>query len=127
MAKGEEGGQLMPFELSELRGALRQFRRDRLVSCSAVVSVALGATRAAVALLVVKRTVVVVGLGLAAAALGSLAFTRVLADFLYGVDGAQGATYVASSLVMVAAAVVAAVHPVRSALATDPAVALRHE
>ena len=91
------------------------------------IRVALGATRAVVALLVVKRTVVVVGLGLAAGALGSLAFTRVLAGFLYGVDGAQGATYVASSLVMVAAAVVAAIHPVRSALATDPAVALRHE
>ena len=42
MAKGEEGGPLMPFELSELRGAFRQFRRDRLVSCSAVVSLALG-------------------------------------------------------------------------------------
>ena len=32
----------MPFETSELRGAFRQFRRDRAVSCSAVVSLALG-------------------------------------------------------------------------------------
>ena len=32
----------MPFETSELRGAFRQFRRDRAVSCSAAVSLALG-------------------------------------------------------------------------------------
>ena len=91
------------------------------------IRVALGATKTAVALLVTRRTVVVVGLGLAVAALGSVAFTRVLAGFLYGVDGAQGATFVASSLVMVAAAVAATFQPVRRAIAADPAAALRHE
>ena len=91
------------------------------------IRVALGATKTAVALVVTRRTVVVVGLGLAVAALGSVAFTRVLAGFLYGVDGAQGATFVASSLVMVAAAVAATFQPVRRAIAADPAAALRHE
>lgn len=63
----------------------------------------------------------IIGLGFA------FAFARLMSDLLYGVSSSDPATFAAVALVLIAAALVAAYLPARSATRVTPTAALRHE
>jgi putative ABC transport system permease protein len=91
------------------------------------VRIALGASRADVARLILRQ-----GLGYAAAgiALGWCAawpLTRVLASLLYGVAATDPATFAAVPAIMLAVELAACYLPARRAMSVDPMVALRTE
>ena len=59
--------------------------------------------------------------------LGSLALTRLIAGWLYGVAPLDLQTFAAVSLILLAVACMATYIPARRATSIDPMVALRHE
>jgi predicted permease len=91
------------------------------------IRMALGAQRRDVLRLVLGNglalTLVGVALGLAA----SLALTRLLRGFLYGLDPSDGTTYVAAALLWMAVALFGSYVPAYRATRVDPLVALRDE
>src|SRR5262249_8435838 len=89
--------------------------------------VALGATRAGIFKLVLRRSlnVVVAGLGLGVAV--SLALAQAMTGFLYGVAATDPMTFLAISLLLLMTALLAGYFPARRAATVDPMIALRHE
>jgi|SRR5271157_95203 len=91
------------------------------------IRMALGAGRTEILKTVVKQgtlqTVAGVGLGWTA----SLAVTRILSSFLYGITPTDLATYVGVTVLLTGAAAFACWLPARRASKLDPMVALRHE
>jgi ABC-type antimicrobial peptide transport system permease subunit len=80
----------------------------------------------------VRRIFLRYGLGLASAGIvvgiaGALLLTRILSALLYGVGPTDVVTYVAVSVMLMAAALVATSLPVRRASRIDPVIALRGE
>ncbi|MGH9404579.1 MAG: ABC transporter permease [Terriglobia bacterium] len=69
----------------------------------------------------------IVGAGVLIGVLGSLAITRVMASFLYGVSAHDPVTYVAVALLIAVVALLACYIPARRATKVDPMVALRYE
>jgi putative ABC transport system permease protein len=88
---------------------------------------ALGATAGTVARLVLRQvaTPILAGLGLGIAA--SIATSRVIARFLYGVEELDPLTFVAVPLFLACIAFLASYVPARRATQVDPMVALRYE
>jgi ABC-type antimicrobial peptide transport system permease subunit len=86
---------------------------------------ALGAQRGAVLAMVLRQGLQLVLIGLAIGLAGALVLTRVLATLLFGIEPTDGLTFVAMSMVLVAAAAVACFVPARRAASVDPMVALR--
>ena len=91
------------------------------------VRVALGAGAQDVLRLVLRRTLLLLGAGLALGMAGALAATRVLANLLFDVKPTDPATFAAVALVVSCAAVAAGLIPARRATKVDPMVALRYE
>jgi putative ABC transport system permease protein len=89
------------------------------------VRMALGAQRGAVLAMVLRQGLQLVLIGLAIGLAGALVLTRVLATLLFGIEPTDGLTFVAMSMVLVAAAAVACFVPARRAASVDPMVALR--
>lgn len=58
---------------------------------------------------------------------GSLALTRVVQSFLFGVSATDPVTFVAVAMLLVTAALLACYIPARRAAKVDPMVALRYE
>jgi ABC-type antimicrobial peptide transport system permease subunit len=91
------------------------------------VRMALGADRVDVLKMIIGEGMaltlagVVVGLSLA------LALTRMLASYLYGVSAADPLTYLATTLLLIVAALLACYFPARRAAGVDPMTALRHD
>jgi putative ABC transport system permease protein len=91
------------------------------------IRMALGAQRASVLRLVLRRGATMVAIGVMAGVLGALALTRYLEGMLYGITALDGATYAAVAAAFAAVALFASYLPARRATRVDPLVALRYE
>jgi putative ABC transport system permease protein len=91
------------------------------------IRMALGAEAGAVVRMVMRRTAMVAGVGLALGAAGALFATRVLTTMLFEVKPNDGATFAAAVFILGAAALAAGWIPARRASRVDPLVALRWE
>jgi putative ABC transport system permease protein len=91
------------------------------------VRMSLGAHPRKIAGMVLKRTLLLGGAGVAIGAGGSLALTRLLRTMLFGVSPTDPAVFVAASVFLLVVASLAAYIPARRAARVDPLVALRHE
>jgi putative ABC transport system permease protein len=91
------------------------------------VRIALGASTGDVLKLVLKKGMLLTGVGLLVGVAGALALTRLLASLLFGVKPTDPWTYVAVSGLLGVVALVAGLVPARRAARIDPVVALRFE
>ena len=91
------------------------------------VRMALGATRANVAGLIVGEGMRIVAIGVAAGLLGAVALTRLMAAMLYGVRATDPLTYVGVAVLLAVVALVASYVPARRATRIDPLVAMRSD
>jgi putative ABC transport system permease protein len=108
-----------------LYGMLGQFVVQRTQEIG--VHMAMGARTADVLWLIARQTGVPLAAGLALGLAGASALSRSLASVLYGVRAEDPATFVAVTLVLLAAAVAAAFLPAARAARVDPMTALRNE
>jgi predicted permease len=91
------------------------------------VRMALGATRAKIFSLVLGQSLRLVLTGLALGIAASLALTRLMTGFLYGVTATDPLTFLAVSLLLIFTGLLAGYFPARRAARVDPMVALRSE
>src|SRR5258708_6527341 len=91
------------------------------------VRIALGARPANVLRLVILRGSRTILIGLVVGIAGSLALTRLIARFLFGVKNTDPVTYSIVGIVLLTVALAACYVPARRATKVDPIVALRHE
>jgi putative ABC transport system permease protein len=89
------------------------------------VRLALGASSAGVARLVLRNGLLLTAIGVAAGAVGALAGARVLASLLYDVAPTDPATFIAACIVLLFSAAIACVLPARQAMRLDPIIVLR--
>jgi predicted permease len=122
---GSFAGLAIAMVIAGLYGVLSQlvsYRRREIG-----VRMALGATRASVAQLVLRQGSLLIGVGLVVGLLLALAFGRLIKGFLYQVQPLDASTYVAVALVLTAIGLVAAFIPARRAASIQPMQALRDE
>jgi putative ABC transport system permease protein len=98
-------------------------RRSREIG----IRMALGALPAGVVKLVLKQGMVLVLMGAVLGLLLSLALTRLLSNWLYGVPPYDPATYLLGAVLLAGVASLACILPARRATHIDPLAALRHE
>jgi putative ABC transport system permease protein len=91
------------------------------------IRIALGAQRADVLLLVVRRGLLLACAGIALGLVGGLAVTRVMSGLLFGVGAKDPFTFAAVAALLALVALVACLVPARRATKVDPMVALRYE
>jgi predicted permease len=91
------------------------------------IRMALGAERRDVVRIVMRESLLLVGIGVAAGLLMAAASARLVAALLYGLRPGDVPTMAAAILVMVGVSAVAAYLPARRASRVDPLVALRYE
>jgi putative ABC transport system permease protein len=91
------------------------------------VRVALGAARGNIFGLVLKQSLRLVSAGLALGVVASLALTRLMASFLYGITATDPMTFVAVGILLILTALLAGYFPARRATKVDPMIALRCE
>lgn len=108
-----------------LYAVLAYFVRQRRHEIS--VRLALGARTEDVAGLVVKRGMILVGVGISVGVVGALAGGRLLQSLLYGVGTTDPVTLVSVSLFLVAVALIACAAPALRAARLDPAEVLKEE
>jgi predicted permease len=88
---------------------------------------ALGARSRAVMWMVIRRTLVLGGLGVAIGTIGALWASRILSTFLFEIQPTDPGTFAVVALLILLAALAAGFIPARRATRVDPLVALRHE
>jgi putative ABC transport system permease protein len=91
------------------------------------VRMALGATRLNVMKMILRQSIAMTLLGVVLGLLGSIAATRALSTFLFGVTATDPLTLAGVALLLMAAAAAASYIPAWRAAAVDPIVALRME
>lgn len=88
---------------------------------------ALGATKADVLRLVLRRAIILTGIGIAVGVAGSLGLTQLLTRYLFEVNATDPVTLIAVSLLLVAVSLLASWLPARRAAKVNPMVALRQD
>ena len=88
---------------------------------------ALGASTSDILQMVLRQSLMLIGVGVAIGLAGAFAVTRVLTTFLFGVKPTDLATFGAVSLVLIVVALIATYLPALRATKVDPMVALRYE
>jgi predicted lysophospholipase L1 biosynthesis ABC-type transport system permease subunit len=91
------------------------------------VRMAFGATPRRLFGLVLGQSFMLVVAGLVLGMLASLALTRLMNGFLYGVTATDPLTFVGVGLILIAVALLAGYVPARRAATVDPLMAIRHE
>lgn len=91
------------------------------------IRMAMGARRADVMRIILRRGSLLTAVGLMAGSLASLALTRTMASLLDGVRPADPGTLIPVALVVGTAALAATIVPCRRAMRVDPNVALKYE
>ena len=91
------------------------------------IRMALGATRLNVVSIVLRRTLVPLGIGIAAGLVLSLLVTRAAGALLFGLQPHDSITFAGAVLLLVLVAVAGSFFPARRAAKVDPMVALRYE
>ena len=91
------------------------------------IRIALGAHAGNISGMVLRQVLALVGIGLGAGILASLALTRVLSNSLFGITATDWPTFVLVSLAVAVVAALAGSLPARRAAGVDPAIALRWE
>jgi predicted permease len=91
------------------------------------IRMALGAQRGDVLGMVLRESMLLVGIGVAAGLAAAIAAGRFVAAFLFGLEPRDPATIAAATAVMIAVAALAGYLPARRASRVDPMVALRYE
>jgi len=89
------------------------------------IRMALGASQRTIANSVLRRGVMLAGLGAAIGLAGAFYGTRLIATLLYGVAPIDAVSFATGAIVLIVTAVVACVVPTRRALAVDPIRAIR--
>jgi predicted permease len=122
---GSFAGLAIAMVIAGLYGVLSQlvsYRRREIG-----VRMALGATRASVAQLVLRQGSILVGSGLVAGLLLALVMGRLVKSFLYEVHPLDGYTYAAVAVLLSVIGLAAALIPARKAASIQPMQALREE
>jgi predicted permease len=91
------------------------------------IRVALGASRSRVVLLVIRRALALVSIGLAVGLAGAFALTRFLSGILYGVSATDSMAFLSVGFVLAFVALAASWIPARLAAGADPIASLRYE
>jgi putative ABC transport system permease protein len=91
------------------------------------IRLALGANSLTIIKLIIRQAVVVVAAGLVVGVIGSVVLTRLIANTLFGIEATDPLTFVAVSLLLLAAALVACIVPTWRALKVQPSEVLRYE
>ena len=91
------------------------------------IRMALGATRSAVARLILRQTVIVLGLAVTAGALGAWWLSRYLESLVFATATTDALTFVSAIAAVVIASIAATLVPLRRATSVDPAIVLRAE
>jgi ABC-type antimicrobial peptide transport system permease subunit len=91
------------------------------------VRMALGADRGRVLLLIMRESMLLVGLGAVIGLVAAAASTRVIASQLFGLAATDVTTHAAAAAIVVAVSALAGYLPARRASRVDPMVALRYE
>jgi len=122
---GSFAGLAIAMVIAGLYGVLSQlvsYRRREIG-----VRMALGATRASVAKLVLRQGSILIGVGLVVGLALALVSGRLIKGFLYEVKPLDGSTYVAVTIALTAIGLIAALIPARRAASIQPMQALRDE
>ena len=91
------------------------------------IRMALGAKPAQISRMVLRETLLLVGLGLAIGIPAAMIASRLIASELFGLQSRDPITVLMASLLTASIAVLAGFLPARRASRVDPMVALRHE
>ena len=91
------------------------------------IRMALGAQRADVLKMILRQSMIIVGIGLAIGLFGAFALTRWMGSLLYGVSAHDLSIHGLVLILLGGAGLIASYIPARRAMAVDPMVALRYE
>jgi predicted lysophospholipase L1 biosynthesis ABC-type transport system permease subunit len=90
------------------------------------IRMALGAGERDVVRMILRRTMLLAGLGVVVGSAGALALTRLLERFLYEIRPSDPATFISVAAILLGVALAAGLLPARRASSVDPMGALRH-
>ena len=91
------------------------------------IRMALGAQRADVLKMILRQSMIIVGIGLTIGLFGAFALTRWMGSLLYGVSADDLSIHGLVLVLLGGAGLIASYIPARRAMAVDPMVALRYE
>jgi putative ABC transport system permease protein len=88
---------------------------------------ALGADERNVLGLVLRQSLVLIGIGLGGGVAGALVMTRVMSSQLYGITARDPMTYIGVTVILTVVALLASYVPAARATKVDPITALRYD
>jgi putative ABC transport system permease protein len=91
------------------------------------IRMALGAQRGDVLRMILRQSMIIIGVGLGVGLFGAFALTRWMGSLLYGVSAHDLSIHGMVLMLLAGAGLIASYIPARRAMAVDPIVALRYE